>query len=116
MITFLGSWTQLSLGTNCPDWNELDVEYYSGTGLAYIMGGRSDTSTVGTIYSYNPATNGCTNTGRTMPTPISNYTIVQVNNGSADLLCTFGGRDNGGCLYNRSAVLQIRLPIHVSLR
>ena len=96
VITFLGSWTQLSLGTNCPDWNRLDVEYYSGTGLAYIMGGRSDTSTVGTIYSYNPATNGCTNTGRTMPTPISNYTIVQVNNGSADLLCTFGGRDNAG--------------------
>ena len=31
-----------------------------------------------------------------MPVPISNYTIVQVNNGSADLLCTFGGRDNAG--------------------
>jgi hypothetical protein len=95
-ITFMGAWTQLSLGLNCPDWTRLDMEYYDGTGLAYILGGRSGTSTVGTIYSYNPSTNGCSNTGQTMPVPISNYTIVPLNDGSADLLCTFGGRDSAG--------------------
>jgi hypothetical protein len=31
-----------------------------------------------------------------MPTPISNYTISLVNNGTSDLLCTFGGRDLAG--------------------
>jgi hypothetical protein len=31
-----------------------------------------------------------------MPVPISNYTVNLVNNGSADVLCTFGGRNSAG--------------------
>jgi hypothetical protein len=31
-----------------------------------------------------------------MPTPISNYTISLVNDSTANLLCTFGGRDSAG--------------------
>ena len=93
-LTYIGAWTQLSLGTGCPDWTRFDGEYYAGTGKVYLMGGRSGDSTVGTIYALNPATNTCTSTGLTMPVPISNYTIVPVNNGTADLLCTFGGRDS----------------------
>ena len=92
----LPPWTQLSLGLGCPDWTRFDAEYYAGTGKAYVLGGRSGTLTDGTIYSLDPSINACTNTGLTMPVPISNYSSVLVNNGSADLLCTFGGRDSAG--------------------
>ncbi len=99
-LTFLGAWTQLAPGSGCPDWTRFDMEYSSATGLAYLMGGRPGTTTDGTIYSYNPSTNTCATTGRTMPVPISNYTIVPLNDGNADLLCTFGGRDSTGALSN----------------
>ena len=95
-LTYIGTWTQLPAGTGCPDWTRFDGEYYAGTGYVYLMGGRTGTSTDGTIYRLDPATNTCTGTGLTMPTPISNYTINLVNNGSADLLCTFGGRNASG--------------------
>lgn len=90
-ISFLGAWTQIAMGTGCPDWTRMDMEYYAGTGLAYILGGRSGSTYLGTIYSYNPETNTCVNTGQTMPVPVANYTILQVNDGTDDLLCTFGG-------------------------
>ena len=80
----------------CFDWTRFDAEYYPGTGLVYIMGGRSGSDTDGTIYSFNPITNDCLPTGTTMPNPISNYTINLVNDGSHDLLCTFGGREAAG--------------------
>jgi hypothetical protein len=92
-------WTQLTLGLGCPDWTRLDAEYYAPTGRAYILGGRGGTTgadTFGDIYALDPAINACTDTQADMPVPISNYTVVPVNNGSADLLCTFGGRDSGG--------------------
>src|SRR5690606_29562565 len=38
----------------------------------------------------------CADTGANMPVPISNYTVNLVNNGSADVLCTFGGRNSAG--------------------
>jgi subtilisin family serine protease len=82
--------------TMCFDWYRFDAEYYPGTGLVYIMGGRSGTVTDGTIYSFNPVTNECLATGATMPNPVSNYTINLVNDGINDLLCTFGGRDAAG--------------------
>ncbi len=107
-LSFLGTWTQLPKDASCPDWTRLDMEYYAGNGLAYIMGGRSGTNTDGTIYSYNPTNNTCANTGKTMPVPISNYTIVPLNNGSVDLLCTFGGRDSTGTITN---VVQCYNPI-----
>jgi hypothetical protein len=95
-LSFLGAWTQIAPPPGCPDWTRYDGEFYAPTGLVYLMGGRSGTTTVGTIYSYDPVANTCSSTGRTMPTPISNYTINLVNNGTNDLLCTFGGRDSAG--------------------
>jgi hypothetical protein len=95
-LTSSGEWFQIAQPPGCPDWTRYDGEYYAGTGKVYFLGGRSGTSTDGTIYSYNPMANTCTNTGKVMPTPISNYTINLVNNGTNDLLCTFGGRDSSG--------------------
>ena len=102
-LTFLGAWTQIALPPGCPDWTRYDGEFYAPTGNVYFLGGRSGASiasTDGAIYSYDPVANTCTNTGELMPTPISNYTINLVNNGSEDLLCTFGGRQADGVMSN----------------
>jgi hypothetical protein len=98
-LTFPGAWTQISLPESCPDWTRLDAEYFPPTGKAYILGGQggpSGGSTYGNIYSFDPVSQTCANTGKTMPVPISDYTIVTLNNGSADNLCTFGGRVSTG--------------------
>jgi subtilisin family serine protease len=107
-LTFLGAWTQIALPTGCPDWSRFDGEYYAGTGLVYFLGGRSGTETIGDIYSFNPITEVCADTSVNMPTPISNYTIVPLNDGSANLLCTFGGRDSSG---NMTLAVQCYNPI-----
>jgi hypothetical protein len=108
----IGGWDQIDLPPGCPDWTRFDGEYFPRTGLAYFMGGRSGTSTDGTIYSFNAATHHCTKTGVTMPTPISNYTIAALNDGNADLLCTFGGRDSAG---NMIAAVQCYNPMKNSV-
>ncbi|MFZ2095697.1 MAG: S8 family serine peptidase, partial [Anaerolineales bacterium] len=98
-LNYLGAWTQISLPPGCPDFNRYDAEYYPATGLVYILGGRGGvdgTSTFGDIYAYDPLVNTCSDTGANMPDPISNYTINLVNNGSVDMLCTFGGRAASG--------------------
>ena len=94
VLTFLGAWTQLPMLPGCPDWTRYDGHFYNGK--VYFLGGRSDTSTYGDVIYLDPATGTCTDTGVNMPDPVSNYTINQVNNGSADLLCTFGGRGAAG--------------------
>ena len=94
-LNFLGGWTQIALPAGCPDWTRFDGEYYPGTGLVYFLGGRGGATggdTFGDIFTFDPVAHTCADTGANMPTPISNYTINLVNNGSADLLCTFGGR------------------------
>ena len=92
--TLLGPWT---VGPSmCFDLTRLDGEYYPGTGLVYFLGGRTGGSTVGNIYSFNPVTSQCLDTGAVMPDPVSNYTVNLVNNGTSDLLCTFGGRNATG--------------------
>jgi len=91
-------WSQITLSQGCPDWTRYDGEYFPGTGLVYFLGGRSGTSTYGTIYAFNPTTLSCTNMGIEMPIPISNYTVVALNDGSSNLLCTFGGRDSTGSM------------------
>ncbi len=94
-----GQWTQISLPAGCPDWTRFDGEYFPATGLVYFLGGRGGTSggdTFGNVISFDPATQTCADTGTVMPTPVSNYSIGLVNNGTADLLCLFGGRDTGG--------------------
>ncbi len=93
-LEFAGGW--MDGPTPCFDWTRYDAEFYPATGLIYALGGRTDTSTVGDIYSYNPETGACADTGANMPVPISNYTVNLVNNGAADVLCTFGGRASSG--------------------
>ncbi len=93
-LTYIGEWNDGP--TACFDWTRFDTEYFPGTGLIYALGGRSGDTTDGSIYSYNPATGDCLDTGTDMSTPISNYTVNLVNDGADDLLCTFGGRDSGG--------------------
>ncbi len=89
-----GVWT---LGpTMCFDLTRIDAEYSPAAGKVYILGGRSGTTTVGNIYAFNPATGICSDTGVVMPTPISNYTVNLVNDGTNELLCTFGGRNSAG--------------------
>jgi hypothetical protein len=74
-----------------------DGEFYPATGKVYFLGGRSSaTLTIGNIYSFNPTTGECVDTGAVMPTPISNYTVSLVNDGVNNLLCTFGGRNSAG--------------------
>jgi len=94
-LTYQGQWMPGTQPT-CFDLTRIDAEYYPGTGKVYILGGRSGSSTVGTIYAFDPVANTCSATGATMPVPISNYTVNLVNNGTYDLLCTFGGRDSAG--------------------
>ena len=93
-LEFLGAWSDGPAA--CFDWTRYDAEFFPATGLIYALGGRSDASTLGSIYSYNPATGACADTGVDMPTPISNYTVNLVNDGAKDILCTFGGRDAAG--------------------
>jgi len=93
-LDFMGGWMD---GTApCFDWTRYDAEFFPATGLIYALGGRSDASTIGDIYSYDPESGACTDTGANMPVPISNYTVNLVNNGTADVLCTFGGRNSAG--------------------
>ncbi len=93
-LAFQGTW--LPGPTMCFDLTRIDAEYFPATGKVYILGGRSDANTIGTIYSFDPVTGVCADTGADMPTPISNYTINLINDGTNDLLCTFGGRDSAG--------------------
>jgi hypothetical protein len=98
-LNYVGSWTQIALPPGCPDYTRFDAEYYPGTGLVYILGGRGGSdggSTYGDVYAFNPHTNTCTDTSANLPNPVSNYTINLVNDGSADLLCIFGGRTASG--------------------
>jgi hypothetical protein len=108
VLSFLGVWTQIALPPGCPDWNRFDAEYDPGTGKAYLLGGRSSVSTYGDIYSFDPVTQTCADTGVDMPVPVSNYTIAPVNNGSDDLLCIFGGRQSDG---SNTAVVQCYDPV-----
>lgn len=80
----------------CFDLTRFDAEYFPRTGLVYVLGGRSGIDTDGNIYAYNPSTGACIDTGADMPIPISNFTTNLINDGSKDLLCTFGGREAGG--------------------
>jgi hypothetical protein len=93
-ISFLGAW--MPGPSMCFDFTRFDAEYFPATEMVYILGGRSGASTLGDIYEYDPVTESCADTGANMPNPISNYTVNLINDGSTDLLCTFGGRTAGG--------------------
>ncbi len=94
-LTFQGSWMP-STQPNCFDLTRIDAEFFPATGKVYVLGGRSGSATVGNIYAFDPVANTCVDTGAVMPVPISNYSVNLVNNGTTDVLCTFGGRDSAG--------------------
>ena len=95
-LVFLGEWH--SGPTTCFDLTRFDAEYYPGTGLIYILGGHdgSVNQISGTIYSIDPTTGECRDTGTDMPVPIENYTASLVNDGADNLLCSFGGLNATG--------------------
>ncbi len=95
-LAYQGTWLPGPDISACFDLTRIDAEYFPTTGKVYILGGRSDTSTIGNIYSFDPTTGTCVDTLADMPTPISNYTINLINDGTNDLLCTFGGRNSAG--------------------
>jgi hypothetical protein len=111
------SWT--AGPSTCFDLTRFDGEFFPGLGKVYFLGGRYDASTIGDIYSFNPITAECADTGADMPTPISNYTVNLVNDGVNNLLCTFGGRNSAGnqtmdvqCYnpFNNTAIVVASLP------
>ncbi|MFO7698783.1 MAG: S8 family serine peptidase, partial [Anaerolineae bacterium] len=81
---------------DCFDLTRFDAEFFPADGMVYLLGGRSGNDTIGNIYQFDPTTGACSDTGTDMPTPISNYTANLVNDGTDDLLCTFGGRNSAG--------------------
>lgn len=57
-------------------YTRFDAEYYPGDGKVYFMGGRlGDSSTDGSVWSYDPKTGVYADTGVDLVTPISNYTM-----------------------------------------
>jgi len=93
-LTYVGEWIEGP--TLCFDLTRMDAEYAPSTGLVYVLGGRSGTATDGNIYSLDPVTGACADTGEDMPNPVSNYSIALLNDGDNELLCTFGGRAAAG--------------------
>jgi hypothetical protein len=103
-LVFLGLWTP-QIWSPCTNLTRFDAEYFPGTGLVYILGGRyvyaNDSqvtvdTTVGTIFAFDPLTGLCADTYADMPIPVSNYTISLINFNGDDVLCTFGGRTATG--------------------
>jgi hypothetical protein len=99
-LSFLGGWTLVDPAV-CFDLTRIGAAYYPVNGMVYILGGRGGASggdTYGNIYAFDPVSSTCADTGALMPTPISNYSVSVVNDGTNDLLCTFGGRDAAGTM------------------
>ncbi len=96
---FAAGWVATPL-VDCVNLTRFDAQYFPATGKIYILGGRFDTATHGDIYAFDPVTQICSDTGEDLFIPVSNYTISLVNDGSADLLCIFGGRDSDGLVSN----------------
>jgi hypothetical protein len=75
-----------------------DGAYYAATGLVYFLGGRmaDGTTTDGSIWSYNPATNTYADSGVDMPVPISNYVVNPLQDATGIGFYTFCGRTAAG--------------------
>ncbi len=76
----------------------IDAEYSLETQHVYILGGRlNDGNTDGSVWEFNPVTGVYTDTGVDMPTPVSNYQIARVIDGSGDeVFVIFGSRPATG--------------------
>lgn len=103
-LTYLGLWSTQTWSP-CTNLTRFDAEYFPDTGLVYMLGGRYDfddsgttvSTTVGTIFSFDPVTGNCSVIpGVSMPIPVSNYTIAPIEFNGEDVLCIFGGRTATG--------------------
>jgi hypothetical protein len=89
-----------------------DGGYYPGDGKVYFMGGRLPSGvtpdTDGSAWSFDPVTGVYTDTGATLVTPISNYTMNLLQDGNGDwAFYTPCGRPTGGGV---TAVVQAYYP------
>lgn len=85
-----------------------DGAFYAPTGLVYFLGGRlTDSSTDGSIVTFNPATGVYADTGVDMPIPISNYTVNVLTDATGTGFYTFCGRTNAG---TQNFVTQVYYP------
>lgn len=78
-----------------------DAEYSLSTGRVYFLGGRLSSAitpdTDGSVWSYDPISGVYADTGRDMPTPVSNYQIARIFSAfGAEAFVLFGGRQTGG--------------------
>jgi hypothetical protein len=94
-------WTEV--GPLCFGMFRFDGYYHPTTNKAYFLGGRTGGATTsGDIYSFDPATGACADTGDDMPVPISNYVVVPYRDPKTrtTYLCTVGGRNATGSYIN----------------
>lgn len=70
--------------------------FYEDDNLIYFLGGRRESNdTTGAIFTFDPETGTYANTGATMPNPVSNYFISQIDDdgaGNGPGLYVVGGR------------------------
>jgi subtilisin family serine protease len=86
-----------------------DGGYYPADGKVYFMGGRlADNGTDGSVWSFDPATGIYADTGVDLVTPISNYQMNLLQDGSGNWgFYVFGGRPAAGGV---AAAVQIYYP------
>jgi hypothetical protein len=75
-----------------------DASYYPATGLLYVLGGRMEgDTTIGYVYSFDPATQTWSDALTEMLIPVSNYQIALLQDGDGVWgMYIFGGRDTDG--------------------
>ncbi len=95
VLAWNGSWqTDADAGFQ---FTRFDAEYYPGDGKVYFMGGRlSDSSTDGSVWSYDPKTGVYADTGVDLVTPISNYTMNLIQDANGWGFYVFCGRMANG--------------------
>jgi uncharacterized repeat protein (TIGR01451 family) len=85
--------------------------YYPDNDRVYFLGGRCENnSTSGAVFYFNLATRTYATAGVTMPTPVSNYQVVLVNNdgrGHGPGLYIVGGRTGTG---GQTSAVQVYYP------
>jgi len=76
-----------------------DGAYIPSLNRVYFLGYRDElNNTIGEIWYFDIATQTYVDTGKSMPTPISNYEVAPLTDSHGLGLYTFGGRDQNGAI------------------